>query len=218
MRYGYPVTLDVEGKACAVAGGGPLAEEKAWGLREAGASVTVFAAEPTERLRQWAADGYLRWVGRCWAPADLAGFFLVIAAEADRSGNQALWQEAERGRVLMNALDDPPHCRFTFPSVHRQGALVAAISTTGLCPALAVRLRQQLERQWGPEYASFLALAGRVRQEVASTVPNLEARRDLWYRIVDSNAIALFGSGKPDEAEAVVAGLIRKAAGYPESS
>jgi siroheme synthase-like protein len=181
MTYGYPVFLDLAGRACVVIGAGPLAEEKVHGLRAAGAEV--------------------RWLERSYEPGDLAGCFLAVAADMDRSRNAAIYAEALSRNVLLNCLDDPPHCQFIYPSIHRQGDLVVAISTTGRCPALAVRLRQDLATRLGPEYAEFLRIMGGLRERIARLLPDFAARKALWYRLVDSPAISLLREGHVERAQ-----------------
>ena len=166
MRYAYPIFLDLAGKPCVVFGTGPTATEKAADLVAAGAVVTRI-----ERDHQ---------------AGDLAGQFLVVIAGPDRTRNAEIFAEAERERALVNAIDDPAHCRFVFPSVHRQGDLVIAVSTTGKCPALAVRLRERFQEEFGGEYAEFLRAAGELRDRLARRIPDFNRRRKLWYRLVDS--------------------------------
>ncbi len=215
FRHGYPVVLRLEKQRCVVAGGGPPAEEKILGLLEAGADLTVVAERLTPALHTLAAQGRFRWIGRKVAAGDLAGAFLAVAADEDRSVNAALSEEATREHVLFNALDDPQHCGFIYPSVLRRGALAIAISTMGLAPALAVRLRQRFGEQIGPEYAAFLELAGEFRESIARTIPDPVRRKNLWYEIVDSGVIELLRQGRDEEAKIKVAEFIT-AARYPE--
>lgn len=209
MRQGYPVILDLEGLPCVVIGGGPLAEEKTATLLAAGAQVTVVAPSLTPNLRSSAEQNKLRWLARPVEAGDLRGAFLAIAADEDRSRNTELAAEAERERVLFNALDDPPNCRFIFPSVYRQGALTVAISTTGLAPALAVRIRERLSAEFGKEYAAFLDLATQWRERIAATVPDPERRKALWYRLVDSEILQLLRDSKPDAAQRLFEDLVK---------
>lgn len=215
FRHGYPVVLRLQKQRCVVVGGGPPAEEKILGLLEAGADLTVIAESLTPVLRTLADQGRFRWTGRKVAAGDLAGAFLAVAADEDRSVNAALWEEASRERVLFNALDDPEHCGFIYPSVLRRGALAVAISTMGLAPALAVRMRQRFADQIGPEYAAFLELAGEFREFIARTVPDPARRKRLWYEIVDSDVIELLRQGRDEEAKIKVEEFIT-AARYPE--
>jgi len=174
MAAGYAVNLNVEGRRVLVLGSGEEAERKAAGLAECGARV--------ERLERY-------------EPGCATGFFLVVAAGLGAAENALLFDECERERVLVNCLDDPPHCRFTFPSLVRRGALQIAISTEGRCPALAVRLRERLERELGPEYAEFLDLAQAERAALAARVPAFAERKRIWYELVDSEVLELLRQG-----------------------
>lgn len=210
MQYGYPVVLDLRDRPCVVVGGGALAEEKIRGLVEAGARVKVVAAKLHEgigRLRDMEA---IEWVPRGYARGDLAGAFLAVAADEDRSGNAAIYQDALEERVLINCLDDPPHCQFAYASIHRQGDLVIALSTTGKCPALAVRIRQRLAAEYGPAYGEFLAIVGGWRECIAMKWPDFATRRTIWYKLVDSPAIGLLEQGKREEAIQALEAVLRE--------
>ena len=202
----YPVYLDLRGRPCVVVGGSDLAEEKARGLLAAGAAVTVIAAEVTPELAELAKPAQLGpspilWLDRDYRLGDLAGAFLAIIAVADAGVRETAWLEALRGNVLVNTVDDVPRCTFIAPAVVRRGDLAVAISTGGKAPALAVRLRQRLEAELGPEHARFLELAGRARAPLAARQPDFARRRDLWYALVDSDALELLRRG--DEPAAV---------------
>ena len=101
--------------------------------------------------------------------------------------------------ILCNCVDDPENCRFSFGSLHRQGDLTIAISTNGWAPAVAVRLKEWLQREIGPEYAAFLRMLKDVRPQITTQIPDFAARRDLWYRIVDSDILAGFAPAKPSK-------------------
>jgi siroheme synthase-like protein len=210
MRYGYPVILNLERKRCLVIGGGAAAEERVEGLLAAGAEVGVLAPDLTPWLKELAGIGEVRWIERHYRPGDLAGWFMAVAVDDDRSRNTELYAEAEREGVLFNALDDPSHCRFVYASVHRQGDLVVAVSTTGKCPALAVRLREWLGRELGREYAEFLGIAGRLRGVVERRLPDTARRKALWYRLVDSRALERLRQGRRGEARRQLFDLIRQ--------
>ena len=182
MQHPFPIFLDLSGRLCVVLGTGPLAEEKVRSLGAAGARVRHIPAEP--------------------GPDGLEGVFLAISALADSAANQRLFEQAERRGVLFNALDDPAQCRFYCPAVHRQGALVVALSTSGHCPALAVRLKDALAKKLGPEYAAFLQLAASVRGRIRHSGLDFAARRRLWYRLVDGPALAELRAGRAERAAA----------------
>src|SRR4029077_6044844 len=130
-------------------------------------------------------------VPREYAAGDLAGAYLVIAATDDPEVNHAVHAEAEARGVLVNLGDDPPYCGFILPSILRRGDLVVAVSTSGNAPALAVRIRERIERELGEEYARFLVLAGSLRKPLAEKYPDFQVRKRLWYRLVDSDVVAL---------------------------
>lgn len=184
MPY-YPAFLDLRGRPCLVIGGGPVAEGKVRGLLDAGARVTVIAPSLDEGLERLAAERRLEVRRRKYRPGDLAGAFLAIAVDADRRTRVAIWNDAEAHHVVLNSVDDPEHCHFIAPAVHRQGDLAVAISTAGKSPALAVRLRDRMAAEIGPEYAVVLDLLGELRAEIASREPDAARRTALWYRLVD---------------------------------
>jgi len=175
----YPVVLDLRGRSCLVIGEGPLAEEKVHGLLAAGAAVTHRAS---------------------YEESDLNGMALAIVCGQPPDVAEAVWQEAQRRNILINTVDDPPRCGFIAPAIVRRGDLAVAISTNGKAPALAVRLRQRLETELGEEYGRFLALAGSVRAPLLASRPDFGERRELWYRLVDSDVLDLLRQGDEEAA------------------
>jgi len=187
----YPVFLQLQGRRGVVVGGGAVAEQKVVGLLEAGARVTVVSPDLTWKLEDLAATGAIELRRRGYRRGDLEveGAFLAIAATDDRRVNADVWAEAEQGGILLNAVDDLPHCSFIAPAVHRAGDIAVAVSTGGKSPALAVRLREQIGTLIGQEHAEFLDLLGELRPTVAARVPDPKVRTRLWYEIVDSDAV-----------------------------
>ena len=209
MRYGYPVFFDLQDQPCVVFGGNWMAEEKARGLVEGGARLTVISAELDPSFAPLITAGHCQWVARDYQAGDLRGCFLAVSA-GDRQYNAAIWEEGQRENVIVNCLDDPPHCRYIYPSIHRQGDLVVALSTTGRCPALAVRLRERLAGQLGPEYATFLEIVSQFRERLARLIPDFAARKTVWYQLVDSPAIEYLRLGNRSQAEAELEVIIRR--------
>jgi siroheme synthase-like protein len=191
----YPVFLHLEDRSCLVIGGGPVAEQKVIGLLGAGARVTVVGADPTPRLRALAADGAIQIRQRAYEPGDLAGAFLVIVGVDDRTVRHTVWQDAHRRGVLINTIDDMPHCSFIAPAIYQQGDLSVAVSSAGKSPALAVRVRDRIGALLGPEYGTFLTWLGDLRAEIAARIPDTPARTALWYRIVDSDVLEIIRRG-----------------------
>lgn len=174
MQRGYHIVVDLDAQPCLVIGAGEEAERKAAELAACGARVA--------RLGQY-------------TPGCLQGFFLVIQASPDRSCNPSVYEEAARCGTLLNCVDDPAHCRFLSPSVLRRGDLSIAVSTAGACPALAVRLKERLSSQVGPEYGAFLELAREARPGLSRRVPDFAERRRRWYALVDSPVLGLLRAG-----------------------
>jgi precorrin-2 dehydrogenase/sirohydrochlorin ferrochelatase len=195
----YPILLDLSGRPCVVLGGSrtvaALTVEKVRGLWEVGARVTLVTPELPAELAGHAGRGDIRWLERGYRPGDLAGAFLAIVTAADPDLREAAWLEATRRNIPLNTVDDVPRCSFIAPSVLRRGDLTVAVSTGGKAPALAVRLRQRLEGELGSEHARFLELAGRVRKPLAARHPDFGLRRELWYRLVDSDVLELLRRG-----------------------
>lgn len=186
----YPIFLvHLAGRRCIVLGGGSEAERKARELLDCEAAVTVVAGEASEGIRELSGGGRLEWIARDYRTGDLRGAFLAISAVADRSLNVDIAREARRERVLLNAMDDPDRCDFIAGSLVRRGPLTVGISTGGAAPALAVRLRERLERELGAEYGALTELLGRLREPLARRYPDPVRRRRAWYDLVDSDLI-----------------------------
>ena len=179
----FPIFLKLTARPCIVIGAGHLAESKIESLRAANAAITVIAPHASESIREQAATGELTLLQRPYQQGDLAGFFLVVAATNDPAVNRAVFSEATSIGILCNAVDDPPFCDFYFPSVVRRGDLQIAISTAGASPALAQRLRKELNTQLPLDLGDWLTDLGNLRREVVATEPLNESRRLLLHEL-----------------------------------
>lgn len=201
---GYlPIVLDLEGRGCVVVGDGPVAAEKAVQFADAGGRVFLIAPGPTGELRPELRELVSAGAAvhrRRYLSGDLDGSILVFAEPGARD-LERIWRDAEAAGVAMNVMDDVPHCSYIVPAMVRRGDLLVAISTSGRAPALAARLRQELERRLGPQHARFLEIARRLRGPIARAVPDFPRRRELWYRLVDSDVLDLLAAG--DEGAAL---------------
>jgi precorrin-2 dehydrogenase/sirohydrochlorin ferrochelatase len=175
----FPMFVKLAGRNCVVVGGGAIAESKVESLLASGAVVTIVSPTLTPKLQLLQSDGSLTGIARAFDPTDLDGSFLVIAATSDDRVNELVFREAERRGVLCNAVDQPPRCHFYFPSVVRRGPLQIAISTNGLSPSLAARLRAEFEREFGPEYEAWLLWLGTVREALIRRKLDFAARKRL---------------------------------------
>jgi len=188
----FPLFLKLSGRSCLVVGAGTIAESKIASLLEAGGKVSVVAPEATSQVRSWAHANKLEWLARPFQPEDLDGRFLVIAATPSKEVHERIFEEACRRGVLCNIVDVPPLCDFYYPSVVQRGALQIAISTAGLSPALAQRLRKLLEEEFGPEYEEWLVHLGEKRAKLYSTEMEPDERKRLLHEAATEQAFEAF--------------------------
>jgi precorrin-2 dehydrogenase/sirohydrochlorin ferrochelatase len=188
----FPIFLKLRGKKCVIVGGGVIGEGKVRGLLSSGARVIVVAPQVRPVLQKLAAAGTVTWRKGTFRPADLRGAFLVVAATDSIAQNRVISRHCWRLGVLCNAVDDPRHCDFFYPAVVRRGALQIAISTDGRSPALAKRLRAELERQFGPEYAAWLEEVGEQRRAILSQKMPAARQAKLLEKIASRAAFAEF--------------------------
>jgi precorrin-2 dehydrogenase/sirohydrochlorin ferrochelatase len=172
--------VKLEGRKCLVVGAGSIGEPKIRSLLQAGAEVRVIAPQATSAVAGWAKAGVITWQARHFQVSDLEEVFLVIAATSSRQVNESVFRQAQLRNILCNVVDDPEFCDFYYPAVVRRGQLQLAISTGGRSPALAQRLRRELESEFGPKYAGWVEQLGKGREQLlASRLEPTERRRRL---------------------------------------
>jgi precorrin-2 dehydrogenase/sirohydrochlorin ferrochelatase len=184
----FPIFLKLVGRRCLVVGAGKVGEPKIQSLLSANARVVVVAPEATAAVQDWAQSGAIDWKRRSFEPTDLDSVFLVISATSSDDVNESVFLEARQRGILCNSVDDPEHCDFFYPAIVRRGDFQIAISTGGHSPALAQRLRSELEAQFGPEYASWVSELGRVREQLFGTDIDPEKRRQLLHELASKEA------------------------------
>jgi precorrin-2 dehydrogenase len=177
----YMACLDLEGRSCLVVGAGPVGLEKAAGLVDCGAQVTVVAPRAVPGIAELGVD----WLARRYVTADLDGRFLVIAATSDTVVNRRVFADAEARGLLCNVADVPDLCSVILPAVHREGPIAVAVSTGGASPALAQALRDRVAMQVGPETARLAQRLEALRPWAKERYPTYEARRDFFRRLVE---------------------------------
>jgi precorrin-2 dehydrogenase / sirohydrochlorin ferrochelatase len=185
----FPAFMKLEGRRCLVVGAGKVGEPKIRGLLDTGALVQVIALEATETVHAWAQDKKITLEIRAFAADDLQEIFMAIVATASRAFNASIYQEAQRRGVLCNVVDDPDYCDFYYPAVVQRGDLQIAISTNGQSPSLAQKLRQQLEQQFGPGYAQWVAELGETRRLVLASDLDPERKKDLLHSLASREAL-----------------------------
>ncbi|MDA8164897.1 MAG: bifunctional precorrin-2 dehydrogenase/sirohydrochlorin ferrochelatase [Desulfobacteraceae bacterium] len=212
MRY-YPVNLKIAGRPCLVIGGGRVAERKVKGLLACGARVTVVSPELTPRLAALHRENRIAWHDRSYRPGDLAGAFLAIAATDDEPTQEAVQQEAEQDNILLNIADVPHRCNFILPSILSRGDLTIAVSTGGKSPALAKQIREQLEEQFGPEYALYLDLLGKLRAIILEQEWPTTANKPLFESLLHPDMPLWLRTGEWLKIEAHLQAVLPEAIG-----
>jgi siroheme synthase-like protein len=190
----YPVQLELAGRSCLVVGGGNVALRKARGLLDAGARVTVIAPEIADELAVLAATVERR----SYAPGDIAGHRLVIAATDDAAVNHQVFLDGEALGIWVNSADDPANCSFTLPAVARQGPITVTVATGGHSPAFAAWLRDQVAAELGPAHETLLQLLAERREALRSEGIPTEGLP--WREALDSGMLDLVRAGRVAEA------------------
>jgi uroporphyrin-III C-methyltransferase/precorrin-2 dehydrogenase/sirohydrochlorin ferrochelatase len=180
-----PIFLQLQGRPGLLVGAGHVALDKIGSLLRTGIRLRIVAPEALPAIRQLAAEGRIEWVERDFAPSDVEGNFLVIAATNEPAVNTAVYQACFERGVLCNSVDDIPNCDFFFGSVVSRGDLQIAISTSGESPAVAQRLRREIDEQLPADLGAWLAELGQLRSEVLSTQPPGEERKALLHRLAE---------------------------------
>ncbi len=191
----YPAFLDLRGKLVVVIGGGEVALRKAESLLAAGAVVKVVAPNLHAEIEELAFQETISVERREYCPGDLEGAMLAIAAASDPEVNRRVTEEAAERGLFLNVVDTPSSSSFIVPSVMRRGELTLAISTGGLSPALAKRIREKLEETLVPEYGAFLRLLGGMRARIRRELPLQEQREMFWTEVVNSDAFDAYRAG-----------------------
>jgi len=206
MPY-YPVCLDIRGRVCLVVGGGGVGTRKAKGLLAAGARVTVVCPELSPELQALTPEP-VQWHRRRYRTEDLDGMFLVFGATNDEALNRRISADAGQRSMLCNIADRPDICSFILPSVVHRGDLLIAISTSGKSPAFAKKLRRDLERQYGEEYARFLRLMGAIRQRLLAAGHSPEAHKSRFETLLEAGLAELVCGGDDAGADRLLARVL----------
>lgn len=180
-----PVFLKLAGRPCLVVGAGEVAAGKIESLVASGASVTVIAPFGRPEIVQLAERRALTWHAREFRDSDITGQFVVVAGTNLAEVNQRVYRLCTAAGILCNAVDDPPHCDFYYGSVVSRGPLQIAISTTGESPAVAQRLRQEIDAQLPQDLGPWLLSLGSLRRDVLAAYPPGEERKLLLHRLAE---------------------------------
>jgi siroheme synthase-like protein len=185
-----PIFVKLAGRSCLLVGAGEIALQKIAPLLAAEARLRVIAPRVRPEIAALAGEGRLEFIQREFADSDLDGIFMVIAATDDPAVNAAVYRGAVERNLLCNSVDDPPHCDFYFGSIVTRGDLQIAISTAGESPALAQRLRREIDAQLADDLGPWLHDLGELRREVLNTYPAGDERKMLLHTLAEREVCA----------------------------
>ena len=199
MAY-YPIFLEMDDRPCVVIGGGKEAQRKVEGLLGAGGRVTVIAPELTPSLKKMLVAGEIKHIQRDYQEGDVEGYEVCMVATDDGAVNSDVSAEGKRRHIWVNAADDTKNCDFILPAVIRRGSITLAASTGGTSPALARRLREELEAYLTEEMPALADLLGDVRSDLRSR--DIVPEADLWQDAIDEDLRVLLAQRKYRQAKA----------------
>ena len=208
----FPAFLDVRGEPVVIVGGGEVAARKARSLERCGAAVTLVAPELCGALAQQVARGAMVHRAKPFEEGDLAGARLAVAATNDARVNGQVAAAARAAGIAVNVADDMEHSTLVMASVVERGPLQVAISTSGASPALARRLRARIEEAIPEGYGALATLAGRYRDVAIRRLPDPQARKRFWERVMDGPIAAHAIAGRDDEAQEALERALDEAA------
>lgn len=200
----FPLNVNLSGRRIVVIGGGAVAERKIVRLLEADALITVVAPDLSPDLAKLREQHFILHLARCYEDDDLRGFFLAIAATSDKAVNFTIAQEACRHSILADICDDPALSTFTMPAVIVRGDLLIAVSTGGKSPAMAKKIRNELESKFGPEYASALKLLGVLREKLLTAQVNSAYNKTLLSHLAGHDLPRLIKERRYEELDRLI--------------
>jgi precorrin-2 dehydrogenase / sirohydrochlorin ferrochelatase len=206
MKY-YPVNLDLTNKRCVVVGGGDVAERKVERLLACGARVVVVSTSLNPALAARKKAGQLDHMDRDYEDQALDGAFMVIGATDHSDVNGRISRNAMARGLLVNIVDDPERCNFILPSLVQQGDLSIAISTGGKSPALARKLREELEKQYGAEYQILIGIMGTLRKKILARGQPSADNKAIFEELVHSDLLEAIREKDRDRINAIIHNL-----------
>jgi len=197
----FTLCLSVQGKRCLVVGGGEVARRRASSLVDSGAKLTVISPTLDSVLEYMAFQHEITWKQSEFKKNDISDdTYLVVAATDKRETNKEIGEICQRKGMLCNIVDEPTEGNFIVPSSLERGPLSISVSTSGISPALAATIRQELELAYGEEYGTFLELLASLRPVVMQEFDDIKIRQTIFRRMVASRALELIQAGMTDDA------------------
>lgn len=191
----FPVNLNIVDKLCLVVGGGTVALRKTKSLLVCGARIRIISPEISPELNVIVRRNDIEWFERGFVEGDLRGVFLVFSATDIPDVQLLVAREAARNAVLLNSADDPLHSHFHVPAHFRRGKMLVTVSTEGSSPALAKKIRQQMEKEIVPEYAVVVELMALIREKIIDLDDDSDVNGELFRRLLQQGIVELVLNG-----------------------
>lgn len=207
MPY-YPVFLDMNGQKVLVVGGGEVAERKVKSLLLYGCEISIISPHLTAYLKELVVKKKIHHIPHESLNTLLDNVFMVIAATDDSTLNSQITSQSKERGILVNVVDEPSKCSFIMPSVVKRGDLQIAISTAGKSPALAKKIRKEMDSLFGQEYASFVELLGLLRSQLLSKQRPSSQNKTMFQQLVDSNLLELIREENWDGVKSTLISLL----------
>jgi len=188
----FPLFVKLDGRRVIVVGGGEIATSKMEGLLQAGANIVVVSPALNAQLTALVRENKIVWREKDFSAEDLQDAFLVIAATSVPSVNEAVYRAADARGLLCNAVDDIENCHFYYGAVVQRGDLQIAISTNGKSPALAQRLRKELEAQFGVEYENWIEWLGAARDALRASGASQASNKEVLHNLASKKGFERF--------------------------
>lgn len=202
MAY-YPVFIDTTNRNVLVIGGGNVGLEKTQGLLRAEVpAITLISPELLPELEALRDEGRIQHIARPYQDGDMTGFDWVMIATDDGATNAAVREEGRQRRIWVNAADDPQHCDFILPSVVRRGPITIGISTGGGSPAMARRVREELNDYFSEDFEALAELLAEVRGELKQRGVLRQIPQQTWQDAIDGPLRALLAQRRWGQAKA----------------
>lgn len=196
MPY-FPVFLDLSDTTCLVAGAGDVGRRKIFRLLDCGAGLVriVDPDPPQELLRELGEHPRISFARRSFQPADIEGAFLVIASTGDQETNALISRLCRENGIPCNIVDQPDKCSFIVPALISRGDLNIAISTDGSSPALAGKIKQELDQLFGPEHEAWLDLLKRLRPLILELGLPQSENKAIFQSLTEDSLLAAIRAG-----------------------
>jgi precorrin-2 dehydrogenase/sirohydrochlorin ferrochelatase len=207
MPY-YPVFLDLNGQKVLVVGGGEVAERKVKSFLLYGCEISIISPHLTAYLKELVVKKRIHHIPHESLNTFLDDAFMVIAATDDSTLNSQIASQSKERGILVNVVDEPSNCNFIMPSVIKRGDLQIAISTAGKSPALAKKIRKEMDSMFGQEYASFVELLGLLRSQLLSKQRPSSQNKTMFQQLVDSNLLELIREENWDSVKSTLISLL----------